>query len=75
MRDDSGIVMMETGLDLPLSSRQKVKPLIRIRGEKHEGKKELHTEEYNRDALSLAEWIGFKQAAQDLGIDKSMMYH
>ena len=32
------------------------------------------SEEYKRDALTLAGRIGFKQASEDLGIDKSMMY-
>ncbi len=34
-----------------------------------------YSEEYKREALSLAERIGFKQASEDLGIDKSLLYH
>ncbi len=34
-----------------------------------------YTEEYKRDALALAERIGFKQTSEDLGIDKSLLYH
>ena len=34
-----------------------------------------YTEEYKREALSLAERIGFKEASEDLGLDKSLLYH
>jgi transposase len=34
-----------------------------------------YTEEYKRDVLALAERIGFKRASEDLGIDKSLLYH
>ncbi len=33
-----------------------------------------YTEEHKREAIGLAERIGFKQVSEDLGIDKSMMY-
>lgn len=34
-----------------------------------------YTEEYKRDAVGLAERIGFKRASEDIGVEKSMLYH
>ena len=33
-----------------------------------------YSAEYKQDAITLAEKVGVKQAARDLGIDKSMLY-
>jgi transposase len=33
-----------------------------------------YSAEYKREAIALAERIGFKQSSEDLGIDKSLMY-
>ena len=33
-----------------------------------------YSAEYKQDAITLAEKVGVKQAAHDLGIDKSMLY-
>ena len=34
-----------------------------------------YTEEYKRNALALAERVGFKRASEDIGMDKSLLYH